>query len=47
MIRHGSGSCVELSATNNEDIYMAKCDPLNKHQRWSWKKREENVSTTD
>ena len=42
MLRHASGFCVELSSTNDKDIYMAQCEPTNKYQKWFWKKRLDN-----
>ncbi|CAF0916464.1 unnamed protein product [Adineta ricciae] len=45
MIRHATGYCMELSATQDRDVFMAPCNPLNKYQRWSWKKRIDNSTT--
>jgi hypothetical protein len=46
MIRHSSGVCIELSSTNDKDIFMNKCDFNNKYQKWSWKKRSNDSTVT-
>jgi len=44
MLKHASGYCMELSSTNDGDIYMANCDESNQYQKWSWKKRLNNTT---
>lgn len=39
MIQHASGFCVELSTTNDQDIFMNVCNPSNQYQKWSWTER--------
>jgi len=46
MLRHASGFCVEISSTNTKDIYMNTCDTTNPNQKWFWKKRLHNSTTS-
>jgi hypothetical protein len=45
MIRHTSGYCIELSPTDDKDIYMGTCESSNKYQKWFWKQRINNSTT--
>jgi hypothetical protein len=38
---------MELSSTNDSDIFMDTCNVLNQYQKWSWKKRIHNTTVTD
>jgi hypothetical protein len=46
MLRHASDYCVELSSTNDKDIYMSVCDVSNQYQKWSWTKRIHDTTVT-
>lgn len=46
VLRHASGFCIELSSTNDKEIYMNTCDPTNPNQKWFWKKRLHNSTTS-
>jgi hypothetical protein len=45
MLKHASGFCVELSSTNDKDVFMSTCEPTNQYQKWFWKKRLNNSTT--
>jgi hypothetical protein len=37
---------MELSSTNDKDIFMAVCDASNQYQKWSWTKRIHDTTAT-